>query len=134
MVRLGYVIYYVKDVPSTVTFFEKAFGVEKAYMDDQGIYAQLKTGDTSLAFAKEAWIQGELPGGFTPLDPQKCIASEIVFCFDDVTGAFDRALNAGCTKVADLVEKPWGQTVGYVKTPDGLLIEIASEVIPAQAQ
>jgi catechol 2,3-dioxygenase-like lactoylglutathione lyase family enzyme len=38
-------------VAETVAFYEAAFGLEVAMMDDAKTYAQLSTGETTLAFA-----------------------------------------------------------------------------------
>jgi uncharacterized glyoxalase superfamily protein PhnB len=45
-----------------------------------------------------------------------------------VTASFSKALKAGATLVAPLADKPWGQTIGYVRDPNGILIEISSEM------
>ncbi len=40
----------------------------------------------------------------------------------------EAAANAGVTKTAGPKVKPWGQTVAYVRDPDGVLVEIAGEM------
>ncbi len=42
--------------------------------------------------------------------------------------AFEAAVNAGATKIAGPKVKLWGQTVAYVRDPDGVLVEIAGEM------
>lgn len=52
-IRLGYVILYVADVPSTVLFYEKAFGLTCLFVHESKTYAEMETGTTALAFVDE---------------------------------------------------------------------------------
>ena len=47
---------------------------------------------------------------------------------EDVPAALARALDAGAEPVQEPVLKPWGQTVAYVRAPDGVLIELGTPV------
>ena len=47
---------------------------------------------------------------------------------DDVPAAVQRALDAGAQLVREPVEKPWGQTVAYVRDPNGTLVELGEPV------
>src|SRR5829696_8630409 len=47
---------------------------------------------------------------------------------EDVRAAYSSALAAGSMEVAEPRTKPWGQTVAYVRDPDGVLVEIGDEV------
>ena len=51
----AYTILYVPDVDAAATFYERAFGLERGFVDPQGIYIGLETGGTTLAFAKESF-------------------------------------------------------------------------------
>ncbi|NDB99734.1 MAG: VOC family protein, partial [Betaproteobacteria bacterium] len=42
--------------------------------------------------------------------------------------AYARAIAAGAVSIKGPVEKPWGQTVAYVRCPDGTLVEICSPI------
>ncbi len=53
---------------------------------------------------------------------------EIVFTTPDVAAAYDKALKSGATDVSAPQQKPWGQTVAYIRDPNGLLIELASPI------
>ena len=53
--KLGYIIVYVPDVPATVAFYERAFGLSCRFRHESQ-YAEMATGDTALAFADEAFI------------------------------------------------------------------------------
>jgi lactoylglutathione lyase len=125
--RLGWVIIYVADPNEAGAFYERAFGLGPGLQVPDGSYTELETGSTTLAFASYELAEGHLPGGFqrgNPAEPP--FNSELALIFDDVPGAWDRALEAGCVAVAEPERKPQGQTVGYVRDPFGTLLEIAS--------
>jgi len=85
---------------------------------DSALYAELETGSTALAFAG---IEAAEMGGFAvrPNTPT------------DVPAAYARAVGAGCTPVVAPTDKPWGQTVSYVRDLNGCLVELASPVSQA---
>ena len=124
--HFGYTIIYVEDVISTINFYEKALACECSFIHDSKQYAELNTGDTKLAFAHESMAKDngidirtnrkhELPAGI-----------EIAFVTDDVASAFHQATNFGAIEVQQPSQKPWGQTVAYIRDLNGLLIEICS--------
>lgn len=47
---------------------------------------------------------------------------------DEIPSVFARAVGGGGTPVQEPHEQPWGQIVGYVRDPDGHLLEICSPV------
>jgi uncharacterized glyoxalase superfamily protein PhnB len=53
-------------------------------------------------------------------------AFDIGFVTDDVEAAYSRAIAAGATEVAPPEQKPWGQTVSYVRDINGFLVGINS--------
>ncbi|MDO6727561.1 MAG: VOC family protein [Cognatishimia sp.] len=124
-----YSILYVDDVPATVAFYQKAFSLELGFLHEGGDYAELKTGDTKLAFSSTALMTqlGKSPAKADPKHP----TFEIAFEIDDVATALKTALAAGATLVQDAREEPWGQTTSYVSDPNGYLIEICSPVANA---
>ena len=127
--RFGYTIAYVRDVEETVTFWERAFGLKRRFVDESGQYAEMETGETTLAFASNTLGDSNLPGGFRENDPSGPPAGiEIALVAEDVEGAYRSALDAGATQAAEPKEKPWGQTVAYVRDPDGILVEIGDPV------
>ena len=127
--KLGYTIIYVADVPKTVAFYEAAFGLKRRFVHESNLYAEMDTGDTVLAFAgNEA---AEMNGlAISPNDPKGPAAGwEICFVTEDVSAAFERAVSNGSQPVSTPQEKPWGQTVSYVRDLDGCIVEIASQVV-----
>jgi catechol 2,3-dioxygenase-like lactoylglutathione lyase family enzyme len=124
--RFGYTILYVQDLAATLAFYEKAFGLaRKLYME--GEYGELDTGATTLSFAPRGRA-AELTGLPVAESNDRPPPVEIAFVTDDVPAAVERALAAGAAKVKAAQEKPWGQTVAYVRDPNDFLIEICTPV------
>lgn len=46
--KLGYTIVYVPDVAASLAFFEQAFGIERRFLHESGMYGELDTGATTL--------------------------------------------------------------------------------------
>jgi uncharacterized glyoxalase superfamily protein PhnB len=87
----------------------------------------MKTGATTLAFAADALSK---QNDFT-IVPNKLQnptpGNEIAFVSDDVKDAYTKAIAAGEQPLKEPVQKPWGQTVAYVRDIiNGVLIELCS--------
>jgi len=124
--QFGYVIIYVKDVEATLRFYEQAFGFSRRFVAEGGVYGELETGETSLAFASEDLIEMQgLPfrRNDSAMDPA---GAEVGLVSRDVPAAYEKALQAGATDCRSPTVKPWGQTVGYVRDNNGFLVEICS--------
>lgn len=129
MISFSYVIFYVADIAVALTFYSQAFSLEPRFVHESGAYAELDTGQTALAFASEELGDMNLPDGYRRNDPNHPPAgAEIVFTTPDVQATYDHAISCGATPTAPPTEKPWGQTVAYIRDPNGLLIEIATPI------
>lgn len=123
--KFGYTILYVKDVERTVKFYEVAFGLKRNFVHESG-YGEMATGETKLAFASVELAQSN-GVQFRPVEANGIApAVEIALVADDVVAAFVTAVQAGATPISQPKQKPWGQTVGYVRDLNGFLIEICS--------
>jgi len=128
-VSLGYVILYVDDVAGALAFYEEAFGLSRRFFnDDDGMaYGELETGSTWLAFASLELANSHLPEEAIAAAPDKApLGVEIALVTPDVPALFERAVKAGAVVVSEPVEKPWGQTVAYVRDQQGFLVELCS--------
>ncbi|MBI3789634.1 MAG: VOC family protein [Gemmatimonadetes bacterium] len=126
---LGYVILYVPDVPASVAFYERAFGLARRFVHESGAYAELETGATALAFAGETFTP--TAHLIAPSRPEaKAPAMEVGLVVEDVPAAYARAVAEGAAGVVAPVTKPWGQVVSYVRDRDGFLVELCSKVTP----
>jgi lactoylglutathione lyase len=125
--KFSYTIIYVRDVLQTVAFYEKAFNLKQRFIHESNQYGEMETGETTIAFASNQLAQSNLPQGFQENSLQNSPNGvEIGFVVDDVIDAFTRAVEAGAVSVVQPQIKPWGQTVGYVRDLDGILISINS--------
>ncbi len=125
--HFGYSIFYVQDVPATLAFFQQAFALEVAFVHESGMYGELATGQTKLAFAALELSQLNFAGGVADKSlNQRPQASEIGLVTQDVAKAYQTALAAGASALAEPKVKPWGQTVAFLRTPQGLLVELCS--------
>jgi lactoylglutathione lyase len=126
-IKLGYVIAYVQSVPKTIQFYEKAFGlsIRRTHED---CYGEMETGSATLSFYDENFAK-DTSCEFIPNRLNNNPAGiEIAFIVDDVQNAFDHAIKNGAIIVKEPIEKPWGQTVAYIKDINGILIELCSEI------
>ena len=128
--KLGYTIIYVQDVLKTIDFYQKAFSLTLKFLHESAHYAEMDTGETTLAFASEelAKMNGlciqshnprENPSGF-----------ELAFVTPNIKKAYETALKGGAQSILPPTQKPWDQTVSYVADLNGILIEICSPLQP----
>ena len=131
-VQLGYTIFTVADVEATLNFFTEAFGLDRKFITLESDYGELATGETTLAFVADELAHSNLDeaGGYTELDgDEPPVAASITLVTDDVAEVAVRAVELGAVNYVAPTEKPWGQTVAYVRDPlNGILIEIATPV------
>ena len=127
--KFGYTIIYVSDVPSSIAFFEAAFGFRKKFVDDSGDYGELDTGETTLSFAAHSLGESNLPNGYVAIDSSdKPLGIEIALITDEVETAHQKAIAAGALEIAAPKAKPWGQIISYVRCPDGTLVELCTPI------
>jgi catechol 2,3-dioxygenase-like lactoylglutathione lyase family enzyme len=122
---LGWTILHVPDVPRAVGFYERTFGLERRFVDPAGEYAELATGPTTLAFAAHALI-ARLTGEPAAEGAPRGLDLALTASPDRIEAAWARALDAGAVPVRPLAAMPWGQTVGFVRDPDGFLVELCT--------
>lgn len=125
--KYGYTIFYVADVEKTIAFYEKAFGFNRKFITPEGDYGELITGETTIAFASFELGNSNFKKGFTKIKNQeKPIGMELVFVTEEIESDFQKAIDAGAIEFEEVVQKPWGQKVGYLKDINGALIEICT--------
>jgi lactoylglutathione lyase len=127
MIKFGYTILYVHDVRKQMDFYERAFGFAQKFIAPGDEYGELLTGETTLSICAISLAKTNLPDGFIEIDPKaKPFGMEIGFTTSDVQGVVNKAIAEGATLVSEPKTKPWGQTVAYVRDPEGFLIEVCS--------
>lgn len=122
--QLSYVILYVADVPATMDFYSRAFGLQTRFLHEGGDYGEMATGGTRLAFSAISLM--ESMGKQVAMSAPERPAFELAFTTDDVPASLARATSAGAALVQEATVVPWGQTIGYVRAPEGTLVEICT--------
>jgi catechol 2,3-dioxygenase-like lactoylglutathione lyase family enzyme len=129
IMKFGYTIIYVPSVEASLTFYEKAFGIPRRFLHESGTYGELETGDTTLAFASHELGHANFPAGHVAAHESVLpLGMEVALVTSDVAGAHQRALREGARELAKPEVKPWGQTVSYVRCPDGSVVELCTPV------
>jgi lactoylglutathione lyase len=127
--KLGYTIIYVPNVLASIEFYERAFGMQRGFVHEGGDYGELATGETTLSFAAHSLGHSNLPKSYIEASASlQPLGIEIALVTDDVAAAHAKALAAGATELKAPVQKPWGQTVSYLRCPDGSLVELCTPV------
>lgn len=126
--KFGWTIYYVPDVAATLDFYERAFGCARGMMTEGAEFGTLQTGETTLAFCAENFLEAD-GFRFERMRPEnKLPAFEIAFVTEDVETAYRKAIAAGAVPLLEPKAKPWGQIVAYIRDLNGFQIEICSPV------
>jgi catechol 2,3-dioxygenase-like lactoylglutathione lyase family enzyme len=128
--KFAYTIVFVEDLEATLAFYERAFGLQRRFVHGSGQYGEMDTGDHVLAFSTHAFMRTQLPG-FRSNEPTGMPAGFVLsLATDDVDGAYARATEAGAVPCSDIETKEWGQTVVYLRDNNGILVELATPVVP----
>lgn len=127
--KFAYTILYVESVPETIDFYERAFGFARKFVTPELDYGELLSGETTIAFASLELGRSNFKKGFQPItNTGKPVGMEMAFVTENIEQDFQRALDAGAIEYEALVQKPWGQQVGYLLDQNGILIEICTPV------
>lgn len=127
--QYAYTIIYVENVVETIEFYKRAFGFEKKFVTPENDYGELISGETTIASASFELGISNFKKGFEKIDKsKKPFGVEMAFTTENIETDFKKAIDAGATEFEPLVEKPWGQKVGYVLDNNGFLIEICTPI------
>ncbi|WP_456461537.1 VOC family protein [Reichenbachiella sp.] len=127
--KFAYTILYVENVTETIEFYEKAFGFSRKFITPENDYGELVSGETTIAFASLELGVANFNKGFESIsESNKPFGVELAFTTDNIEMEFRKAIEAGASEYQPLVEKPWGQKVGYVLDKNGFLIEICTPI------
>jgi len=127
MVKLGYTILYVSDVTKAIEFYEAAFGFQRKFVTPDNDYVELLTGETTLSFASVALAHSNLTNGFQESKSgNPAFGFEIGLVTKHVQQTLEKAVQCGAQLVEPAKQKPWGQTVAYLRDLDGFLIEVCT--------
>jgi len=127
MIKFGYTIFYVTDVTKSIEFYEQAFGFTRKFITPEGDYGEMLTGETTISFASTEFANSNLEGGFIQSEiNNQPFGIEIGLLTPDVSNAITKAIAAGAKLISEPTQKPWGQTVAYIRDINGFLVEICT--------
>lgn len=128
MITYGYTILYVENIEATLAFYIKAFSFTQKFITPEKDYGELETGGTTLAFA--SYTVAEYNGIAIEKRKPEALPSpfEITFVAEDIESAWKQAVEAGAEIVKEPTQKPWGQTVGYLRDINGFLVEVCTKI------
>ncbi|MGI9253966.1 MAG: VOC family protein, partial [Thermomicrobiales bacterium] len=126
--RYAWTVVAVEDVAGTIAFWERAFGLERRFVSEDGTYGELKTGETTISFAHPSISAGHGVEVDVLRLEGKPAGVELALATDDVAAAFARAVAAGAAALKEPEVMPWGQTVSWVRDPNGVLIELCTPI------
>jgi len=123
--QLGYVVLIVEDLERALRFYTGLLGLPLSHR--AAGYAQLVTGPTRLALYTREAMAATLD---TPLAAPAADAPgfEIGFVVDDVDAAWSEAVERGAAPVRAPFDRFWGQRHGYLRDPDGHLVELVQNL------
>jgi catechol 2,3-dioxygenase-like lactoylglutathione lyase family enzyme len=130
MLRLKVIGFIVANVPATVAFYERAFGLALHYMHPSCGYAELDSGGAVLAFIGEGFVATTSLLGDVTIYPNRpdspTIGAHVALWSDDIESDWRRAVEAGALVISPLSAKPWGQVSGYLRDADGIVVELCT--------
>ena len=124
--KFGGTSIFVDDVPATLDFYRRAFGLETRFYDPDYEFGELETGGPPVAFGSHRLGERLMPGAYVRPGSGQSSGVEVAFFTSDVSGAFARAVAAGAAPLAQPKVMPWGQTVAYVRSLEGTIIGLAT--------
>lgn len=129
--KYAYTILYVESVIETIEFYEKAFGFTRKFITPEKDYGELISGETTISFATIELGNSNFKNGFEKItQAKKPFGVELAFTTENIENDFQNAIDSGATEFEPLIEKPWGQKVGYLRDNNGFLIEICTPIKP----
>mgnify|MGYP001034946983 CR=1 FL=1 len=128
-IQYAYTILYVNNVPKTMEFYNNAFGFEQKFITPENDYGEIISGTTTIAFASVVLGKSNFKKGFIESTlSEKPFGIELAFTTSEVEKVMESAIKNGAVLLEEIVTKPWGQQVGYLRDLNGFIIEICTPI------
>jgi lactoylglutathione lyase len=123
-------VFFVADVEETLAFYNRTLDIPTYYLHPSRGYGELQTGTTLLAFISQKFIEEtDLFGSISIVYPrpgEPTIGAQVAFMTDKLDEVWQKAVDAGAVVHKAPALKPWGQTVGFLFDPNGVIVELQS--------
>ena len=110
------------DCAAAIDFYKKAFGAEELFRmpgpDGKIGHAEIRIGDSPVMMSDEMSMPGQECVNKAPRSAGVATAGLFLYV-TDVDSAFERAVKAGCTVRAPLMDMFWGDRYGKLVDPFG---------------
>src|SRR6185437_13213072 len=97
--KLTYVILYVNNVTDSVAFYQKAFGIKHRFIHESGDYAEMDTGEVTIAFCAHNLAKDILKQNYLKAAQGQLIGSQISFEPHNLKEAYETALENGAKSI-----------------------------------
>lgn len=124
MSRLDLVTLLVSDPKNSLRFYRELLGLE--LLKDSGGYVELASGALRLALFPRDELE-KLLGLQMPAAGGALVLS---FEVEELDERFESIVERGAEPVRAPAEAPWGKRVGFVRDPDGNLVELYEPPTP----
>jgi uncharacterized glyoxalase superfamily protein PhnB len=126
--KLSYTILYVNNVADSVAFYQKAFGIKNRFIHESGDYAEMETGEVTLAFCAHNLAKDIVKQNYLKASQGQLLGSQISFEPQDIKEAYETALENGAKSISPPELKPWGWECAILLDLDGHIVEISKEI------
>lgn len=113
----------VNDGAAAIDFYTRAFGayeVGDSFTGSNGelIHGEIRIGDSIIMLTEDSDPASEAPAK-SPVALGGCVSAVMVLYWDDVDGAWTRALDAGAEVIYPLSDQFYGEREGRLRDPFG---------------
>ncbi len=127
--KLSYSILYVQNIEKTIKFYQDAFGLKHKFTHESKDYAEMDTGETTLAFCNHGLAEAILKAPYNKASLKEApLGSQITFAPEDVKASYKMAIENGAESVSEPKVKPWNFEVAIVRDCDGHVVELAKNL------
>ncbi|MBX3710144.1 MAG: VOC family protein [Gammaproteobacteria bacterium] len=126
--KLTYTILYVNNVKKSVEFYQKTFGIKNRFIHESGDYAEMDTGEVTLAFCAHKLANDIVKQNYLKASQAQLIGAQISFEPHNLKEAYDVALKNRAKSIVPPEVKPWGWESAMLLDIDGHIVELAKEM------
>ena len=124
MLKFTHVRLLVNNFQDCLRFYRDVLGLEVGWNDDEN-YADLKTGETSIALNSRPGMADAIPGFRQPPASSQSEQIALIFAVEDVDVAYEQLSAKGVVfATAPQNREGWGIRTAHFRDPDGNLLEI----------